>query len=116
MGSGKSGAEPAGCYADLTSEHLGQMALVGETGFLCNQGEQLGGLAQQTFGTLNPALDDITLPPNPSGLLERAAKVIGTQTRDVGQHAEGKVIVEMCLDVVSHPLQPLFSQDLAQGL
>jgi hypothetical protein len=42
--------------------------------------------------------------------------VIGTQTRDVGQHAEGKVIVEMCLDVVSHPLQPLFSQDLAQGL
>jgi hypothetical protein len=25
------------------------MALVGETGFLCNQGERLGGLAQQTL-------------------------------------------------------------------
>jgi hypothetical protein len=75
--SGQRRAEPPGGHARLAAEHLGQMALVGEAGLLCNQCKRLAGLAQQAFGTFEPALDDVALRPNPSRLFERAAEVIG---------------------------------------
>jgi hypothetical protein len=59
------GAVSAGCHADLAAEDLGQMALVGEASLLRNPGEGLMGVAQQAFGALYPALDDIALRPNP---------------------------------------------------
>jgi len=48
------------------------MALVGETGLLCNQGEGLVGPPHQGLCTLEPALDDIALRPNPGRLFETA--------------------------------------------
>ena len=62
------------------------MALVGEPGLLCNQGEGLIGPPHQGLHALEPALDNIALRPDPGRLLERAAELIRAQTRDVGQY------------------------------
>lgn len=61
------------------------MALVGEAGFLCDQGEGLAGLAQQALSALEPALNDIALRPNSGRPLEGAAEVIGAQTGQCGR-------------------------------
>src|SRR5271166_3242346 len=45
-GSRQRGAEPAGCHAHLPAEDGVEVALVGEPGLLCNQGERLPGPAQ----------------------------------------------------------------------
>ena len=87
--SGQRGAEPPGRHARLTAEHLGQMALVGEAGLLCNQGEGLVGSPHQGFCALEPALDDIALGTYTDRLLERAAEVIGAETCHPGKIAQG---------------------------
>ena len=73
-GSRQRRAEAARCHAHLAAEDRVEMALVGEAGLLCNQGERLVGPAQQGLCTLEPTLDDIALRPNPGRLLERGLK------------------------------------------
>jgi len=45
----------------------------------------------------------LTQRPNPGHFFE----VVGAQTGDVGEHGERKILIEMRLDVVVHPPQPL---------
>src|ERR1700730_9861493 len=59
------------CFDDLTSRRQHPVRLV-------DPERQ----AQQAFGALYPALDDIALRPNPCSLLKGAAEVIGAQTGD----------------------------------
>ena len=114
-GSGQRGAEAAGGHAQLPAKDRGQMALVGEPGFLRNQSEGLVGPAQQGFGAFEPTLDDVALRPNPGRLLEGAAEVIGAQTGDVGQHGEREVVIEMRLYEVPHAPQPFRRKALGAG-
>ena len=72
-----------------------------------------GGSPQQGFCSLEPTLRDVTLRPNPGGLLERTAEVIRAQTGDVGEHGEREVFIEMRLDAVAHTLQALRREALA---
>jgi hypothetical protein len=64
------------------------MALVGEPGFLRDQSERLVGAPQPGFRALEPSLDEVVLRPNPGGLLERTAEVIGAEASDIGQRGE----------------------------
>ena len=92
------------------------MALVGKPSLLCNQGKRLLRPAQQGFCKLEPALDDIALRSNPGRLLERAAEVVWAKTGDVGQHSKREIVLEMRLDLVTHPPQSLRREALAAGL
>src|SRR5215472_558641 len=83
------------------------MALVGKPGLLRNRGERFAGSPQQGLCAFEPAPHHIAPRPNPSGLLERAAEVMGAETCDVSQSGERKIFIEMRFDVVAHALQPL---------
>src|SRR6516164_7054142 len=103
---GQLGAEPTGGHTYLTAEDRGQMALVGKPDLLRNHSERFAGSPQQGLCAFEPAPHHIAPRSSPSRLLERAAEVTGAQTGDVGQHRERKIVIEMRLDVIAHPLQP----------
>jgi hypothetical protein len=93
-------AKLAGCHAHLAAEDAGEMALIGEAGFLRDEGKRLIGPPHQGFRPFEPALHDVTLWPDARRLLERAAEVIGAETGHSGELGQGQPIIEMCLDVV----------------
>ena len=64
------------------------MALIGEAGFLRDQGEWLIGLPHQGFRPLDPALHDVALGPDADRLLEGAAEVIRAETSHPGEIAK----------------------------
>jgi hypothetical protein len=57
----------------------------------------------------------LALRPNAGGLLERAAEMIGAETRDVGEDGEREVLIEMRLNLVTHAPQPLRRKALVAG-
>ena len=94
QGLGQLSAEPAGGYAHLTAKDMGQMALVSKPGLLGNLGERFAGSPQQGLCAFEPAPHHIAPRPNPSGLLERAAEVIGlrhaTSARAVSERSSSR--------------------------
>jgi hypothetical protein len=106
-GSGQRGAEPSGCHPYLASENRRQMALVGEANFQGNRGERLAGPPHQNFCPRDPAFHDVALGTDTDRLFERAAEVVRAQTGHSGEIRQGQPIIQMCLDVVAHPLLPL---------
>ena len=83
------------------------MALVGEAGFLGNQGQGQSGSSHQCLCPLQPPLRDVTLRSDPDRLLERAAEMIGTETGDRREVGQAQPLIEMLLDVVMDSLQAL---------
>ena len=73
-GSGQCGAVSAGRRTRLAAKDRRQMALVGETSLLSNQGEGLMAPAQQGFRAVKPTLYDVALRTDPNCKLERAAE------------------------------------------
>jgi hypothetical protein len=59
------GAIVTGCYSSLPAKDRGQMALVGEAGFLRYQSQRLFGPPHQHFCPFEPTLCDVMVRPNP---------------------------------------------------
>jgi len=82
------------------------MALVSEADFLRDQSQRLIGSAHQRFCPFDPPMHHVTLGPHTNRLLKAAAEVVGTETCGRRKIGQGQPIIEMCLDIVSHALQP----------
>jgi hypothetical protein len=111
-GSGQRIAKVTRRYADLSAKDRGQMALVSEADFRRDQSQRLIGSAHQSFCPFDPPVHHVTLRPHTNRLLKAAAEVVGTETCGPRKIGQGQPIIEMCLDVVSHALQPFARQSV----
>jgi hypothetical protein len=64
----------AGCYADLSPEDGGQVALVAKADFLGDQRKRLIGSAHQGFCSLDSPVHHIALGPYPTACLKLRLK------------------------------------------
>jgi hypothetical protein len=105
-------AKMAGCYPALTPKDGGQVALVGKADFLRDQGKRLIGSAHQSFCPLDTPVHHIALRSHPNRLLEAPAEVVGAETCYCCKLGQCHPLIEIRLDVVTHPLQSLARQSV----